>query len=178
MDLSLQGLVKLPPNLDLQGLNVSMDWKFWKQSFEDFLVTTGQDESSDKVKISLLRNIMGPEAARILSTLPLTVEDTLIYSKVIEAIDNYANPRTNVVFDRYLFNARHQEEAENFDHFFTDCRHFLKACQYNDVSDEPLENQLLRDKIVHGIRNKAVQEALLRQDGLTLEKAVKFCRTK
>lgn len=177
MDFVQQGLVKLPPNLDLQGLNVGNEWTFWKQSFEDFLVTTGQDEAADKVKLSLLRNMMGPEAARIVATFPLSTTDCCIYNKVIEAIDNYAKPRTNVVFDRFLFNKRKQEEGEIFDSFLTDSRRLLKSCQFSDNSGEPIENQLLRDKIVHGVRDKNVQEALLRQDNLSLEKAIKFCQT-
>src|SRR5436190_442654 len=171
---AIPGLVKLPPNLNLQGLDTASEWKFWKQSFDDYLVTTGQDEAADKVKLSLLRNMMGSVSARIVATLPLSDGDCLIYDSVIKAIDNYANPRTNVVFDRFMFNARKQEEGETFDSFLTDCRSLLKSCQYSDSSGEPLENQLLRDKIVHGVRDKTIQEALLRHDNLSLEKSIKF----
>lgn len=174
--MEFSGMVKLPHNLDLQSPNLSSEWKFWKQSFEDYLITTGQDNAADKVRLSLLRNMMGPDAARILSTLPLSEEDSLKYDKVMGAIEDYANPRTNIVFDRFMFNARVQEEGETFDHFLTECRRLLKTCNYSDSKGETIENQLLRDKIVHGVRDKSVQEGLLRQDDLTLDKTIKYCQ--
>src|SRR5436190_6107468 len=109
------GFVKLPPDIDLQGPNVHSEWKFWKTSFEDYLVATGHDQSPDKVKLSLLRNMMGTEAARLVTTLPISEEDSLKYDGVIEAIENFVSPRINVVFERYLFNARVQTEGEAFD---------------------------------------------------------------
>lgn len=36
---------------------------------------------------------------------------------------------------------------------------------------------MLRDKIIHGIRDRDVQRKLLGENGLTLDKAVKICRT-
>ncbi|KAF2905470.1 hypothetical protein ILUMI_00703 [Ignelater luminosus] len=53
------GPVKLPPDLDLQSSNAAKEWKFWKSTFEDYLVATGQDEAQDKVKLSILCYLIG-----------------------------------------------------------------------------------------------------------------------
>lgn len=52
------GSVKLPPDFDLQSDNAANNWKFWKTTFMDYLIATRQDETVDKVKLSILRNMM------------------------------------------------------------------------------------------------------------------------
>lgn len=165
-------VVKLPPNLNISNDNAASEWKFWLTNFEDYLIISGKDKHSDLVKLSLLRNMMGPEAARIVSTIP-NIGSEKKYTNVIEAITAHINPRTNVVFERFKFNERKQLEGEPFDSFLTDCRHLIKSCEYKDM-----ENELMRDHLVQTIYDKSTQEALLRIDDLTLDKAVKFCQTK
>ncbi|XP_063229466.1 uncharacterized protein LOC134534803 [Bacillus rossius redtenbacheri] len=174
--MAVGGGVKLPPDLDLHSKNAYADWKFWESEFEDYLVSTGQDNAPDKVKISLLRNIMGSDSSRILQTVDMVEEDKKSYVKWKQAIERYVRPRINEVFERYVFAQRCQEEGESFEHFFTALRHLVKNCNYNNTTGESAENKMLRDRIVHGVLDKAVQEALLRVDNLTLEKAAAHCR--
>lgn len=78
-------VVKLPPNLNISNDNAASEWKFWLTNFEDYLIISGKDKHSDLVKLSLLRNMMGPEAARIVSTIP-NIGSEKKYTNVIEAI--------------------------------------------------------------------------------------------
>ncbi|CAB3229058.1 unnamed protein product [Arctia plantaginis] len=170
--------VKLPPNLNLQSESAASEFKFWLQLFEDYMVAVGKNAAEDKVKLSLLRNMMGPEAARILQTLPIKDENAEKYTNVIDAIKLFVSPQINNSFERFKFNERKQRYGEPFEMFLTNCRELIKTCEYNVTSDsEPLENQILRDKIVHGVYDKAIQENLLRIENLTLEKAIHYCRT-
>ncbi|XP_050510413.1 uncharacterized protein LOC126887113 [Diabrotica virgifera virgifera] len=172
------GSVKLPPDFDLQGQNAATEWKFWYTAFEDYLIAIGQHESTDRVKLSLLRNIMGTESARIMTTFKIPDDQVDKYDYMIETISKYVNPRMNECFERYNFLKRTQKEGEVFEHFLTDCRHLVRTCNYNrNDPDETAEDKALRDKIVMGIRDTTTREALLRIDKLTLEKAISFCRT-
>ncbi|KAL4702913.1 hypothetical protein ACJJTC_005141 [Scirpophaga incertulas] len=167
--------VKLPPNINLHSNTAAQEWPLWKVLFEDYLVATNNVESDDKIKLSLLRNLMGPEATKILINLPISEKQKTDYESVLKAIDAYAFPRKNVVFDRFIFNNRNQKEGEPFETFLGECRAMLKACNF-ELDKQNINESLLRDKIVCGIRDKNVQESLLRMDGLTLEKAANFCR--
>ncbi|KAK9704562.1 hypothetical protein QE152_g27804 [Popillia japonica] len=179
------GPVKLPPDFDLQGQNAATEWKFWRTSFEDYLTATGQHEAADRVKLSILRNIMGTESARIMSTFKIPEEQTNNYEYVMNFITKYVNPRVNESFERYNFLKRIQKEGETiqkegetFEHFLTECKHLVKSCNYNEIDpQESQEDKALRDKIVMGIRDPVTREALLRVDKLTLEKAIQHCRT-
>ncbi|XP_030759604.1 uncharacterized protein LOC115885003 [Sitophilus oryzae] len=63
-----------------------------------------------------------------------------------------------------------QKEGQNFDNFLTELRKAIKTTQYKDHDD------MIRDRIVMGILDKVIQERLLREPKLTLEKAVDVCR--
>jgi hypothetical protein len=170
--------VKLPPDLDIQSKTASTEWQFLKASLVEYLISTGQDESNNKVKLSLLRNMMGADSARILATIPMTEADKVSFNPTMAAIEKFVNPRLNEVFERYVFTDRVQQEGESFEHFLTDCRYLVKSCNYNEAnSQQTPEDKSLRDRIVHGIRDKNMREVLLQIDGLTLEKAAAFCRT-
>ncbi|CAH0555190.1 unnamed protein product [Brassicogethes aeneus] len=172
------GHVKLPPDFDLQGQNAANEWKFWKVSFEDYLVAVGHSEATDVIKLSVLRIIIANDSARIMTTFAVLIEQQGKYKYMIETIDKYVNPRVNECFERYNFFKRIQKEGESFEHFLTDCRYLVKSCNYNgNDSNETAEDKALRDKIVMEIKDPTTREALLRKDQLTLEKAKALCRT-
>ncbi|XP_026290017.1 uncharacterized protein LOC113214768 [Frankliniella occidentalis] len=170
--------VKLPPNFDIEAKNAAAEWTFWKQEFEDYLVCTGRHESDDQVKLSLLRNMMGHASARRVAQIPMTDAEKKKYDSTIAAIEKYLKPRDTVVFDRHMWLLRVQEEGENFEHFLSDCRELLAACKYDEKDpEEPLIDQFLRDKIVHGIREPSTRQKLLGTEKLTLGKAENLCRS-
>lgn len=57
-----------------------------------------------------------------------------------------------------------------------ECHHLNKSCQFSDLSGETIDNQLLRDKIVHGIDGQNIQVALQNCD-LVLETATQFVQS-
>lgn len=86
-------LIKLPPNFDIRSPPAALDWKLWKCLFQDYLIGSGQDGASDKIKLSLLRNMMGTESAKVLLTFKLKKEESENFDKFIQAIDSYVNPK-------------------------------------------------------------------------------------
>nr|CAH7762560.1 unnamed protein product [Callosobruchus chinensis] len=119
--------VKLPPDFDLRSQNAAAEWKFWRTTFEDYTLVTGQNESPDEVKLSVLRNIIGTESARIMSTFNIPAEGSERYKLTLQAIENYVNPRVNECFERYTLLKRVQKEGESFEHFLTECRHLIRT---------------------------------------------------
>lgn len=57
-----------------------------------------------------------------------------------------------------------------FDAFVTELKKAVKSTDYKE------KDEMVRDRIVMGIRDKSTQEKLLREADLTLEKAINFCR--
>lgn len=80
-------------------------------------------------------------------------------------------PKTNVTVIRYRFNTRVQGRSESIDQYVTDLKLIAKDCEF-----EHLEDGLIRDRIVCGTNYPRVKERLLREDNLTLAKAISLCR--
>ncbi|CAC5425541.1 unnamed protein product [Mytilus coruscus] len=63
------------------------------------------------------------------------------------------------------------KKFEGLLHYLTDLKLIAKNCEF-----EHLKDGLIRDRIVCGTNSSRVKERLLREDGLTLDKAVGICR--
>ena len=66
---------------------------------------------------------------------------------------------------------RSQKEGENIDQYVTELKNLAATCEYRDLRDE-----LIRDRIVIGIKNNAVRGRLLREADLTLSRTIEMCR--
>ncbi|XP_072403174.1 uncharacterized protein [Diabrotica undecimpunctata] len=173
----MHGPVKLPPDFDIQGQNAATTWKFWKISFEDYLVATGKDQSADNIKLAIVRNILGTESARIMCTIAIPDGTAEPYKHMMEQLKVYVNPRANEVFERYKFLSRNQKEGEYFEHYLTEVKHLVKFCNFNVTDpDKTTEGKALRDRIVMDIRDTVTREALLGIDKLKLNKVIEICR--
>jgi len=95
-------------------------------------------------------------------------EDRTSVDKIIEAFDSYCIGETNVIYERYVFHKRVQQPGETI---VADVRKVSKTCQFGE-----LEDSLLRDRIVVGIRDEPTRRRLLQQKQLTLSKAIDMCK--
>ena len=81
----------------------------------------------------------------------------------------------NVIFERAKFNSRIQEEGESADSFITSLYGLAEHCGFGTLHDE-----LIRDRIVVGIRNRvrdtSLSEKLQMDPKLNLQKAVNAVR--
>ena len=81
--------------------------------------------------------------------------------------------QTNVIYERYCFNNRNQENGESFDQYLTMAPTVLaKTCNFGLLKDE-----LIRDRIVCGICDMRTRKKLLQEAGLMLQKCANTCRS-
>ena len=78
-----------------------------------------------------------------------------------------------MIFERARFNMCVQEEGESVDSFITNLYTLAEFCVFGDLHDE-----LIRDRIVVGIRDKNLSERLQLESELTLSKAINAVRQK
>ena len=91
---------------------------------------------------------------------------------VLNKFATYCQPRKNVPFERYRFNQRVQEDGESYEQYRTAVQKLAESCDFDTITLE----EILRDRLVFGIRDTKVKERLLRQSGLTLAKKDEICR--
>ena len=84
----------------------------------------------------------------------------------------YIVPEKNLTYSRFKFLTYRQEEGQSFKSFFTDLKKFVSDCELDHFKE-----LLIRDMIIIGLHDKKLQERLLSEMNLTLDRAVEICQT-
>lgn len=98
-------------------------------------------------------------------------EDKQKYDQVLKKFEQYCQPKTNIVFERYKFFSCAQKEGQNIDSYVTELKTLASTCEFNEQ-----ESSLIRDRIVIGIRDSGMKERLLREPVLCVNKATEIVR--
>ena len=164
--------ISTPKPMDFSG-NMAENWKKFSERFQLYLQASGANAKSDKTRIALLLHIMGEEAIDIFNSFTWeNAGDKDKYKNVLEKFEKYFTPKKNVVLERFNFNRAKFESKESIDTFVTKLKNLSKSCEYGDLT-----GSLIRDKIVISITDTGLQERLLREADLTLDKCIQLCKT-
>ena len=140
----------------------------------------GQDDLNDSKGIGSRRErrgspgqypAMGDEADDILRSFGLSADDAKKYDVVKGKFDSHFIKRRNVIYERARFNQRRQEAGESVDCFVTALYGLAEHCEYAALQDE-----MIRDRIVVGLRDAKLSESLQLDPELAVEKAVTKAR--
>ncbi|UYV60230.1 K02A2.6-like [Cordylochernes scorpioides] len=161
--------IQPPETFDFSTPN---EWPKWRKRFERYLVVSGMKKKEEADKIDLFMYLMGDRADDIFRTFKFEKEEEATkIDSVLKAFDSHFCVRKNIIYERAKFNSRIQEDREPVDEFITSLYKLADSCEF-----EGLREQLIRDRIVVGVRDKALSERMQLDSELTLEKAVKIVR--
>lgn len=160
-----------PPNLQLTG-NVAENWRRFRQRFELYIAAIGADEKSEKMKASVFLHVVGDEALEVYNNFTFdNVADKMNLAKIIEKFEAYCIPKKNVTFERHRFFTCVQKTGETIDQYVTELRKRSKTCEFGGLTDS-----LITDRLVCGIPENSLRERLLREQDLSLDRAITLCR--
>ena len=128
------------------------------------------DESATK-QISTLLYCLGEEAESVLTSTDATEAERKVYDTVMGKFDAFFQVRRNVIFERARFNRRNQLPDESSEQYIMVLYRLAANCNYG-----ALEAEMIRDRLVMGIRDASLSEQLQLDAELTLEKAKKSIR--
>ncbi|UYV70227.1 hypothetical protein LAZ67_7002242 [Cordylochernes scorpioides] len=161
--------IQPPETFDFSTPN---EWPKWRKRFERYLVVSGMKKKEEADKIDLFMYLMGDRADDIFRTFKFEKEEEATkIDSFLKAFDSHFCVRKNIIYERAKFNSRIQEDREPVDEFITSLYKLADSCEF-----EGLHEQLIRDRIVVGVRDKALSERMQLDSELTLEKAVKMVR--
>ncbi|UYV82860.1 hypothetical protein LAZ67_22001106 [Cordylochernes scorpioides] len=161
--------IQPPETFDFSTPN---EWPKWRKRFERYLVVSGMKKKEEADKIDLFMYLMGDRADDIFRTFKFEKEEEATnIDSVLKAFDSHFCVRKNIIYERAKFNSRIQEDREPVDEFITSLYKLADSCEF-----EGLHERLIRDRIVVGVRDKALSERMQLDSELTLEKAVKMVR--
>ena len=149
------------------------EWPKWKRRFEQFRSASGLESKGEQRQVSTLLYCLGEEADDVLTSTNISEENRKKYGEVMAKFDGLFKVRRNVILERARFNRRCQREGESAEQYITALYSLVETCEYGNLRDE-----MLRDRIVVGIRDVGLSEHLQLDPELTLEKTKKVLRQK
>ena len=99
--------------------------------------------------------------------------DRQVLSKVVGTFEEFCIGETNETYERFIFNRRNQEENESIDQYVTILQKFAQTCNFCGC----LQDSLIRDQLVLGIRDESIRKKLLQEKKLSLSRAVDIRRS-
>ena len=162
-----------PSALEIHCANAAEKWKKFLLAWNNYSLATKLNTEDEAVQVATLLTVIGEPARDVFSTFQFTTEaDKQKIQPVLTKFQEYCEPRRNIPFERYLFNKRIQEPGETYDQYLTELRKIAEGCEFDNITPD----EILRDRLVFGIRDNKVRERLLRESGLSLKKTDEICR--
>ena len=162
-----------PQALEIHDTQAAEKWKRFKWAWANYSLATGLSEKSDTVQVATLLTVVGEEAREVFATFTEWDHDgdDKKIGPVLDKLEAYCEPRKNIPFERYRFNRRCQESGESYDQYRTTLRKLPGSCDFASITPD----EILRDRLVFGIRDTKTRERLLREPALTLKRTDAIC---
>ena len=167
----------LPPQLSLTG-NLATNWKRFQRAWKNYEIAARLKDPSNstlnkELRTATLLTCIGSDALDVYDAFVFeTPEQGKDIDIVLEKFEQYCIGETNETYERYRFNKCDQKQHETIDAYVTSLRTLAKTCNFGQ-----LENDLIRDRIVMGIRDNTTRKKLLQVAKLSLSQCIDVCRS-
>ncbi|XP_029690263.1 uncharacterized protein K02A2.6-like isoform X1 [Takifugu rubripes] len=142
-------------------------FKQWDSYTERFAYFVAANEIDDVKLVPTFLSVMGPKTFNLLRNLQPEKPGSKTYEQIVDTLTAHLSPKPLVIAERFRFHRRSQEEGESVVMFVAALHKLAVHCEFGNVL-----NDSLRDRLVCGLRNEAIQKKLLTERDLTLEKAI------
>jgi hypothetical protein len=171
VNLPLTG-ISPPSCLDVDDGNVVESWKLWKQMWTNYIVVAKLEDQTEVFRVALFLHAIGPKALKIFNAMQFgTDEDRNTLAHILKKYDEHFIGETNQTYERFIFNSRNQESSESIEGYVTALRTLAQTCNFCNC----LNDTLLRDHIVLGVKDNHTRKRLLQERKLTLKKCIDVC---
>ena len=163
----------IPPPAPLKVAGEAADdWERFKCEFENYEIATDLVDCDEKKRAAVFLACIGSAAHAIFRTFKFETDgDRAKIEKIKEQFDKHWLGEVNVTYERYVFHQRIQQPGESVEDFVADLRKLAKSCAF-----EQLEDSLIRDRLVVGIRDDPTRRRLLQVKNLSLTDAINACK--
>ena len=118
--------------------------------------------------------VYGQASGDVLTSTGISAEDQKKYDAVMKKFDEFFKIRRNIILERAKFNQRNQSGGETAEEYIIALYFLVESCEYR----ADMVKEMLRDRLVVGMRDVALSERLQLDSELTLEKAKRVLRQK
>ena len=143
----------------------ALEWDVFAEQLSYYLVANGIEDAGKKR--ALLLSACGTSTYKLLKTLVAPAKlSSKSFADLVKLAQDHYTPKPSVIMSRFKFNTSFRQEGESITQFVTRLRDLSSLCDYGDSSKE-----LIRDRLVCGVRDDTLQRTLLAVANLTYDKA-------
>ena len=150
-----------PSPLEIHDTQAAEKWKKFKIAWISYALALELDKKPQAVQVATLLTVVGEDTREVYSTFTGwdAEGDDKKLEPVINKFEQYCCPRKNIPFQRYCFNRRQQEVGETYEQYQMALGRMAQECEFDTI----MPDEILRDKLVFGIKDERVRERLLRE---------------
>ena len=143
-------------------------WPQYVERLEHFFVANGI-EGAEKKRAVLLSVIGATMYKTLWNLVSPTKPSEKTYDQLVEALTKHYKPVPSEIVERFKFHSRSRKPGESVATFIAELRSLAEFCNFGDTLEA-----MLRDRIVGGINDDAIQKRLLSESALDYTKAVEM----
>lgn len=137
----------------------------WRDRYDDYVTVSGLGQAPEDIQVRSLLYFMGPEARPLLNTFSLDAASLASYAAVVARFTAHFVHPANELYESSRFHKRIQQPDESVDAYYAELCKLVKRCNYPSAA---IEERLVRDRFVVGLRDTRLLEQLCRNAKLTL----------
>ena len=146
------------------------DWVEYAERFKQYLIANKITEADRKRAVFLAS--IGRNAYRILRNLVTPAKpESVSFDDLLEAMQKHYRPAPSEIVERCKFHSRYRRPGESVATFVAELRNLSEFCNFGEKLEE-----MIRDRLVCGINDGAMQKRLLAETGLTYTRAVELAQ--
>lgn len=149
--------------------NLNRQWTKWKNAFNIYFKACQLHSKPDDVQVSILLHVIGEKCRDVCEQ--FEGESPKTVKALLEKFDSFFLPKRNLTIERHKFFTRNQLEGETVEQYVFELNKLAATCEFKDLKDD-----LVKDRLICGLREDSLRERLLRESELTLKKALDICR--
>ena len=147
------------------------DWPLYVERLEHFFAANGI--SDGEKKRAVLLSVIGAATYKILrNVVSPSKPGEKTYAALVDALTQHFKPKPSEIVERFKFHSRVRKPGESVATYVAELRSLSEFCDFGDTLEV-----MIRDRLVCGINDGAIQKRLLAEPKLTYAKAVEIAQT-
>ena len=141
------------------------EWGSYVERAEHYFEANGVD--TQETRRAVLLSSCGAPTYRLIRNLSTPLKPgEKTYKEIVELVASHLQPKPSVIMQRFKFNSRVRGEGESIADFAAALRQLSEHCAFGDTLQD-----VLRDRLVCGVKDERIQRRLLGEVELTFARA-------
>lgn len=153
--------------LDLKSTNLPAAWEKFKTEFSVYCMAKDLHSLPHERQVANMLLLIGPDCLPIVGQFHWGYGEKKTLDTMMEKFDNHFQPIRNLIYERSVFNQMTQGPEQAVGDFITAVQSQADNCEYGGM-----KNELVRDRIVVGVRDPKLRQYLIDIDNLDLERCI------